>query len=56
LIWVSHLTKKAVKIAFTDHVVEFYEGGIPISIAEKWNKLNKEIESGKDLDFRSTSF
>jgi len=51
LISVSQLTKKGVKIAFTDDAAEFYQDGILIGIAEKWNKLYKLIQSGKYLDF-----
>jgi len=51
LISVSQLTKKGVKIAFTDNAAEFYHDGILIAIAEKWNKLYKIMQSGKDLDF-----
>ena len=52
LISVSQLTKKGVKIAFTDDAAEFYQDGILIAIAEKWNKLYyKLIQSGKYLDF-----
>jgi len=51
LISVSKLTKKGVKIAFTDDAAEFYQDGILIDIAKKWNKLYKLIQSGKYLDF-----
>jgi len=51
LISVSQLTKKWVKIAFTDDAAEFYQGGILMAIVEKWNKLYKLIPSGKYLDF-----
>ena len=51
LILVSQLTKTGVKIAFTDDAVEFYQDGILIAIAEKWNKLYKLIQSGKYLNF-----
>jgi len=51
LISVSQLTKKGVKIVFTDDAAEFYLDGILIAIAEKWNKLYKLIQSGKYLDF-----
>jgi len=51
LISVSQLTKKGVKIAFTDDAAESYQDGILIAITEKWNKLYKLIQSGKYLDF-----
>jgi len=51
LISVSQLTKTGVKIAFTDNAAEFYQDGILIAIAEKWNKLYKLIQSGKYFDF-----
>ena len=51
MISVSQLTKKGVKIAFTDNAVESYQDGILIAIAEKWNKLYKLIQSGKYLNF-----
>jgi len=51
LISVSQLTKKGVKITFTDDAAEFYQDGILIAIAEKWNKLYKLIQSEKYLDF-----
>jgi len=50
LISVSQLTKKGVKIAFMDDAAEFYQDGILIAIAEKWNKLYKLIQSGKYHD------
>ena len=51
LISVSQLTRKGVKIAFTDNLAEFYQDGILIAIAEKWNKLYKLLQSGKYQDF-----
>ena len=51
LISVSQLTRKGVKIAFTDDTAEFYQDGILIAIAEKWNKLYKLLQSGKYQDF-----
>ena len=46
LISVNQLTRKGVKIAFTDDVAEFYQDGILIAIAEKWNKLYKLCNGG----------
>ena len=42
---VSQLTKKCVKIVFTDDAAKFYQNGILIAIAEKWNRLYKLIQS-----------
>ena len=56
LLSVSKLTKKSIKLAFSDKVAEFYKDGVLIAMAEKYNKLYKLVQDKphSDLGFLGT--